>query len=115
MKEFARAFYQSQAWKKCRTAYAKSRRGLCERCLERGIVRPGEIVHHVVHITPENVGDPNVVLDWENLQLVCRNCHAELHEMKRTRRYTIDEAGRVTGIAPTKDGGLEGVEPKGCP
>lgn len=105
MKEFARAFYQSQAWKKCRTAYAKSRRGLCERCLERGIVRPGVIVHHLVHVTPENVGDPDVVLDWENLQLVCRNCHAELHagdiyRGRNGRRYRIDEYGRVNAIAP---------------
>ena len=100
VKEFAREFYQSPAWKACRKAYAKSRRGLCERCLERGIVRPGVIVHHVVHITPENIGDPNVVLDWRNLQLVCRDCHAELHSARGGRRYRIDEAGRVSVIGP---------------
>ena len=100
MKEFAREFYQSPAWKACRKAYAKSRRGLCERCLERGIVRPGEIVHHVVHITPENVGDPDVVLNLGNLQLVCRDCHAELHSGKEGRRYSIDELGRVDVIGP---------------
>lgn len=95
MKEFARAFYQSPAWKNCRKAYAKSRRGLCERCLDRDVVRPGVIVHHLVHITPENVGDPDVVLNWNNLQLVCRDCHAELHSGRENRRYTIDEFGRV--------------------
>lgn len=100
MREFARAFYQSPAWKKCRVAYAKSRRGLCERCLERGIVRPGVIVHHLVHVTPENVGDPDVVLNWGNLQLVCRDCHAELHSGRGDRRYTIDEFGRVDVIDP---------------
>lgn len=95
MKEFARAFYQSQAWKKCRTAYAKSRRGLCERCLERGIVRPGEIVHHVEHISPDNITDPKILLDWGNLQLVCRDCHAQIHSRGKNRRYRLDELGRV--------------------
>jgi len=96
MREFARSFYQSRAWKDCRAAFAKSRRGLCERCLERGIIRPGVIVHHLVYITPENVGDPDVVLNWKNLQLVCRDCHAELHSGRDGRRYEVDELGRVT-------------------
>ena len=96
MKEFAREFYLSPAWKKCRDAYARSRRGLCEMCLEKGIVRPGVIVHHVVHVTPENVGDPDVVLNWRNLRLVCRDCHAELHSARGARRWDVDELGRVT-------------------
>lgn len=93
MREFAKGFYKSQAWKKCREAYAKSRRGLCEQCLERGLYRPGEIVHHKVHVEPETISDPRVLLDWGNLQLVCRECHAKLHG--RERRYRLDEMGRV--------------------
>ena len=96
MKQFAKAFYLSTAWKNCRDAYVSSRRGLCERCLERGVVRPGVIVHHRVHVSPENVGDPDVVLNWDNLQLVCRDCHAELHSGRGQRRYDVDELGRVT-------------------
>lgn len=96
MKQFAKAFYLSPAWRNCRDAYVSSRRGLCERCLERGIVRPGVIVHHRVHVSPENVGDPDVVLNWDNLQLVCRDCHAELHSGRDARRYSVDEFGRVT-------------------
>lgn len=94
MKEFARYFYSSKAWQRTRTAYAKSKRNLCEVCLSKGIVKPGEIVHHKIRLTPENINDPSITLDWNNLQLVCRDCHAAIHD-KRQRRYKIDDYGRV--------------------
>ena len=98
MKDYARTFYKSAAWKSCRAAYASYRHGLCEICLARGIYKPGEIVHHKVHITPENINDPTVTLDWRNLQLVCRDCHAEIHGDKRPTRWKVDEAGRVRAV-----------------
>ena len=94
MKEFAQQFYSSKAWKRTRTAYAKSKHNLCEVCMSKGIIKPGVIVHHKVHIDPANINDPNVTLDWNNLQLVCRDCHASIHD-RRQRRYKIDEFGRV--------------------
>ena len=93
MKEFAKAFYKSAAWKRCRDGYAKAAGGLCERCLEKGLYNPGEIVHHKTALTPDNVNNPAVTLAWDNLQLVCRNCHAELHGAEK--RYRVDELGRV--------------------
>lgn len=97
MREFAADFYSSQAWKDCRKAYAKSVGGLCEVCLSKGLYNAGEIVHHKVHLTPANIGDPNVTLSFNNLQLVCRDCHAAIHGDKAaSRRFTVDAAGRVT-------------------
>lgn len=93
MKEFARAFYKSQAWRQCRNAYAKTAGGLCERCLSKGLCSPGEIVHHKTELTPDNIDNPAVTLAWDNLQLVCRNCHAELHGAEK--RYRVDALGRV--------------------
>lgn len=93
-REFARAFYSSKAWQDCRNGYAKSVGGLCEICLAKGIYKPGEIVHHKIHITPENINRPEIVLSWDNLQLVCRDCHSIIHDRKQ-RRYKIDDAGRV--------------------
>jgi len=77
-----------------RKAYKKSVGGLCERCREKGIVKPGVIVHHKIWLTPNNITDAGKTLNWENLQLVCRDCHAEIH--KDPKRYTVDEYGRVT-------------------
>ena len=95
MKEYAKAFYKSKAWKDCRDRYAKSRGGLCEECLRRGVYKPGEAVHHVVHITPENIHDPAITLNPDNLRLLCRDCHAAKHKGEPTR-YRVDKnTGRV--------------------
>ena len=94
--DFAKQFYRSQAWEKCREGFIKYRHGLCERCLARGIYKPGVIVHHKVHLTPDNITDPTITLSFDNLQLLCRDCHAITH--KPEKRYKIDELGRVTTL-----------------
>lgn len=94
MKDFARYFYSSKAWKRTRDAYRRYRGGLCEICLASGLYVPGEIVHHKTELTPKNIDDPSVTLSYDNLQLVCRECHASIHE-RRQRRYKLDELGRV--------------------
>lgn len=93
MKEFAKRFYKSKAWKDTRKAYAASVGGLCEDCLARGLYKAGEIVHHRQVLTPENISDPSVTLAWDNLKLVCRDCHAKEHG--NTKRYKVDEFGKV--------------------
>lgn len=99
-REFARAFYHSKAWKHTREAYVRSVNGLCERCLERGEYRKGEIVHHISHLSPANIDNPAVTLGFDNLQLVCRDCHAELHpevfeREGRDMRCAFDDEGNV--------------------
>ena len=96
-KEFARTFYNSTAWKDCREAFKKQRRYLCEECLKKGMLVPGEIVHHKAELTPNNIDDPSITLNFDNLKLVCRECHAKEHGA-RQRRYKVDEFGRVISI-----------------
>lgn len=93
-RDFAYQFYNSQRWKDCRESYAKSKRYLCEDCLAKGLYTPGEIVHHIQPLTPENINDPGITLSFNNLRLVCRKCHGEEHAYKE-RRYVIDEQGGV--------------------
>lgn len=93
MQDFATKLYNTKAWQRCRDQYAKSKQGLCERCLSRGIYKPGEIVHHKVHLTPDNVDDTSVTLNPENLELLCREHHAEAH--KGQKRYKVDDLGRI--------------------
>ena len=82
---FAKSFYSSKTWQDCRNGYKAYRRHLCEDCLARGLYVPGDIVHHVVELTPENIGDPNVSLNWDNLRLVCRQCHGDVHNKNRKK------------------------------
>lgn len=95
MKEFARPFYNSRSWLETRAAYAASVGWLCEDCLERGIYTPGKVVHHIEHLTPENIGDPQVTLNWKNLRLVCQDCHAEEHRRGAGLRYAVGPGGEV--------------------
>ena len=93
MKEFAKTFYKSKAWQNTRKAYVASVCGLCERCLRSGLYKAGEIVHHKQELTAENITDPSVSLCWDNLELLCRDCHGKAHG--NIKRYKIDEMGRV--------------------
>lgn len=74
MKPWARKFYNSKAWKDCRNGYFKSKYGLCERC-----AAPGKIVHHTVYLTPENINNPMISLNWKLLELLCQDCHNNEH------------------------------------
>ena len=95
MRDFATAFYKSKRWQKTREAFAKSKGYLCERCLARGLIVPGEIVHHKIHVEPWNVNDASVTLSWDNLQLLCRQCHGEVHGESEGRRYKCSDDGSV--------------------
>lgn len=95
MKPFAREFYSSITWQKCRNAYMEKVGGLCEECLKEGRYTPAEIVHHIEPLNANNINNPAVSLNFENLYAVCRLCHAKLHGSNRSRRYHVDEVGHV--------------------
>ncbi len=99
-RDFAREFYNTGAWKNCAKAYKKYRRGLCENCLAKGLYKPGVIVHHVIELTPTNITDPRIALSFDNLRLVCRDCHAEEHGGRR--RYFFNPDGSVN-IPPDRE------------
>lgn len=98
--KFAQKFYKSKAWQETRDAYAASVGWLCERCFAVGMYTPGEIVHHKVYLTAQNIGDPAVSLAWDNLELLCRGCHANVHKEQSPRRYIIADDGCVMVTAP---------------
>lgn len=97
MKDFAKAFYKSKTWQANRDAYSRSVGGLCEPCAKQGLVVAGEIVHHRIELTPENIHNPAVTMAWSNLELVCRECHALRHPKgKHRRRFKVDALGNLT-------------------
>lgn len=106
---FAKAFYHSKAWSEAREAAYRRARGLCERCLARGKVVPGEIVHHKVHLSPANISDPAVSLDLSNLELLCHECHAAEHP----EIYGRDAPSDGPRVAFDDDGNLIPMPKKG--
>lgn len=102
-KEWARAFYLSDAWQRTRKAYYTSRCGLCERC-----GAPGDIVHHKRYLTPKNIRDPHISLDYRNLELLCIDCHNKEHTKKQNIRYRFDRNGNIIPPVPCeKEPGTE--------
>ena len=96
MKDFAKMFYKSKAWRQCRDSYIKSVGGLCQECLRAGLIEPGLIVHHKIELTPENISDPSIALNHDNLMYLCQRHHNEIHGgAKEFKRYAVDPTGRV--------------------
>ena len=81
-RDFAKKFYNSKQWKKCREAFKESKNGLCERCLDNGKYVVGDEVHHKVYLTPDNINNADITLNWDRLELLCATCHSIEHNRK---------------------------------
>ncbi len=105
MRDFARGVYKSRQWERARGLCLRLHQGLCVRCLERGEYTPAEIVHHKVHLDAENVNNPAVAFSQDNLEPLCRRCHAAEHpeiygrtQARPERRYGFDAAGNLVDL-----------------
>lgn len=97
--DFARKFYDSKEWRKCRKAYIAARiaidGGMCEKCHER----LGFYVHHKVFLTMDNITDSTISLNHDLLEYVCKHCHdrEEGHFLdrgkKEEKKYIFDANG----------------------
>ncbi len=101
-KPFARKFYSSKAWQDCRNEYAKRRHYLCENCLRKGIYKPGTIVHHVIELDPVNIENPEIALNFNNLELLCRDCHMAIHEVEGGRWAAVNKRKRAAREASNR-------------
>lgn len=99
--EFSFAFYHGMPWRRTQKAYIESQQRVCERCGDMA-----ELVHHKIHLTPQNINDPDIALGWDNLQALCRRCHAEVHGNSACANgLRFDDAGNlVPGQSPRLDG-----------
>ena len=98
-KEYAKSFYESSAWKKCRKGFMQSKHYICERCGGSAY-----IAHHKKHITPQNINNLNITLSWSNLQALCLECHNKVHSSSATvDGVTFDDEGNLIYTAPPSD------------
>lgn len=96
-RQIDRSFYESPQWRRCKAEYLKKVNHLCERCLAKGIYEPAYIVHHKIHLTSENYGDPELMLGFGNLEALCLACHnAEHKREKNKRRWKFVDGELVT-------------------
>ena len=95
-KAFAKRFYASAKWKRTQEAVMKAHNYVCQRC-----GRPAKIVHHKTWLTPENINDPNITLDWSNLEPLCQDCHNQEHQQNggdTAQGLTFDTTGHLTKV-----------------
>ena len=84
-------FYRSDRWKIARAIKIANAEGCCERC---GAI--GTEVHHIIHLTPQNISDPSITVNQENLMLLCNECHNKEHGRFEGRKdYTFDSDGNL--------------------
>jgi len=72
--DYAKSFYNGKAWKATQAAYMASQYRICENC-----GNAARIVHHKEYITPENINNPEITLNWKNLKALCVDCHNAEH------------------------------------
>lgn len=77
-REMRRKAYNNPEWRKLRDIYIKEH-PLCEDCLDKGKVVPAEDVHHIR--SPFQNGECNkaLLLDYNNLMALCKQCHNKRH------------------------------------
>ena len=92
MKEYATSFYKGKAWQKVSRLYMTGQNYVCERC--GGV---GYICHHKTYLTPENINDPAIALNPDNLECLCQACHNKEHHGQESRAI-FDEAGQMIGL-----------------
>lgn len=75
-----KSFYASETWINFRLGLITERGNRCQRC---GKIIPKStdiIAHHKIELTPENVRDHTISLNPEEVDLVCFDCHNEIHK-----------------------------------
>lgn len=74
-------YYDSKLWRELRKVY-KIEHPLCEECLSKGIVKPAVHIHHKIEfLKGSNEAERwNLLLDPNNLQALCLECHHKKHE-----------------------------------
>jgi 5-methylcytosine-specific restriction protein A len=78
MRELRRKAYNNTAWRKLRDLYMHEH-PICEECLKKGKITAAEDVHH--KRSPFRKGEINygLLMDYDNLMAVCKECHGEIH------------------------------------
>lgn len=97
-KPFAKKFYKSAAWTGCREAYVSERiridGGLCERCRDQA----GAELHHVIPLTPNNINDANITVNWDNLKWLCKDCHFIEHRKLILEKFEKARRAKKTTV-----------------
>lgn len=89
-KEWAKDFYASTLWRLNREYALKRDRYTCRRC-----GRLATVVHHKIHLTRDNISNPQISLNPDNLESLCDDCHKLEHDNERKDGNVSDEQKKI--------------------
>jgi 5-methylcytosine-specific restriction endonuclease McrA len=69
-----KSFYNNKQWRKLASYIRHKHFYTCSVCGNRGTY-----VHHIIPLTNKNINDMSITLNEDNLQLLCHDCHNDLH------------------------------------
>lgn len=93
-KSFAKQFYNSKAWRTLRRIVLRRDKFTCQDCR----ANRAEEVHHKIELTPENINDPMIALNPDNLVALCHSCHDKITKGFTgdiIEGYVFDDNGQV--------------------
>lgn len=76
-------FYCRKPWRDLSYNLKIERGGKCSRCSFQVIDRKDFkylIGHHKIELTEDNVDDPNISLNPDNIEIICHDCHNKEHK-----------------------------------
>ena len=117
-KPFAQKFYNSKPWKLAREAVIVRDHGRCQLC-----GRAGSEVDHIEELTEQNINNPDISLNLDNLRLLCHDCHSKKTKQEEAKRknkkknwvvldnITFDKNGfpKLAGSPPLKTDRVSGI------
>lgn len=77
---FAKKLYSSKAWQELRFNLILERGPKCQACGALVLDTSRLIGHHKVLVTEHNVNNPEIVLNPNNIELICFACHNKEHK-----------------------------------
>ena len=93
MRRLRQKAYQSKEWRALRDVYIKQN-PICEECIKKGKVTPAQDVHHIKSPFSKNNVNQQLLLDYNNLMSLCKQCHAEIHN-RQEGKFTVQDVLRV--------------------
>lgn len=78
MRKLRQQAYQNTAWRKLRDTYMHQH-PICQECLKQGKITPATDVHHIKSPFQHGEINYNLLLDYDNLMALCKDCHGNIH------------------------------------
>ena len=98
-KEWAKAFYKSNGWQQARAMALRRDMYTCKKCGARA-----QEVHHIIELTQNNIADPNISLNLDNLMSLCHDCHTVITKKNNKHdcdpEYFFDDNGNLQRTLP---------------